>query len=365
MTAIPDLPAGFTPGYLTELLHADGALPARSRVASVDREQVGDGTGMMAELSRLLLSYEGDKGNAPATLIAKYSSQIATNREIANSYNLPERETRFMAELDPQTETRTPHTYCTRLEGDLFLILMEDMTDYEVGSQVTGATLAQTELAIDELAKLHAPFWNRVDALDWVPGIAGSYHADNMFNLSQVGYPVMLERFGDVVTKGYSNLGEDYLQRIPALQAYMMSAPLTLCHGDYRMENLLYGVRPEHDPVAVLDWQGPLKARGMNDVTLFTGQSTQTEVRRVHERELLERYVDGLARRGVKDLDMDAAWEDYRRAVLYNWVYVTVVAGTLDASNETAFAWMKEMVARQSAISDDLAVFDLLAAVTD
>jgi aminoglycoside phosphotransferase (APT) family kinase protein len=140
----------------------------------------------------------------------------------------------------------------------------------------------------------------------------------------------------------------------------MASSPVTLCHGDYRMENLLYGIKPEHDPIVVLDWQGPLRARGMNDVALFTGQSTKTEVRRDHERTLLERYMAGLAERGVAGLEWDAVWEDYRRSMLYNWVYVTVVAGTLDASNETAFAWMKEMVARQSAVSEDLEVFQLL-----
>ena len=60
---------------------------------------------------------------------------------------------------------------------------------------------------------------------------------------------------------------------------------------------------------------------------------------------------------------LTTAFESYRLSVLYNWIYVTVVAGTLDVSNPTAFAWMAQMVARQSAASDDLGCFDLLKSV--
>jgi hypothetical protein len=49
---------------------------------------------------------------------------------------------------------------------------------------------------------------------------------------------------------------------------------------------------------------------------------------------------------------------------LYNWVYATVVAGTLDVSNPTAYAWMAQMIARQSAASDDLGAYDLLRSLT-
>ena len=100
-------------------------------------------------------------------------------------------------------------------------------------------------------------------------------------------------------------------------------------------------------------------ARGMNDVALFLGQSSRTAVRREHERALLRRYLDGLAGHGI-NVGLDEAFEDYRRSVMYNWVYVVVVAGTLDTSNETAYNWMREMVRRQSAASADLGVFDLM-----
>ena len=98
----------------------------------------------------------------------------------------------------------------------------------------------------------------------------------------------------------------------------------------------------------------------MNDVALFLGQSTQTDVRRSHDQALIDRYASGLKDAGIDAGDSMELWNEYRYSLLYNWVYVTVVAGTLDTSNPTAFAWMAQMVARQSAVTQDLELFDQL-----
>ena len=363
MISIPALPSGFSNALLTEILQEHGCLPSTGVVSSLMQSLIGDGTGMMAELAKLNLTYRGDQGAAPATLIAKFSSQNPVNRDMAMNYNLYEREARFFGELSPKAGIKTPAIYFVGFSGDQFLILMEDLSDYAVGSQVIGADLHQSELAIDELVKLHGAFWGRVSALDWVPSVAGSYHADNMVQFSAIGAPAMIERFSDYLTPNYSKHLNALLAAIPALQDRMSQGPVTFCHGDFRMENLLYGTDAAHAQVMVIDFQGPLKAIGMNDVALFLGQSTQTVVRRAHERALIQRYVEGLQSLGTSELSFDTSFESYRLSVLYNWIYVSVVAGTLDVSNPKAYAWMAQMVARQSAASDDLGCFDLLKSI--
>ena len=360
MRSIPEMPAGLTPELITELLQEEGTLPTGTTVSAVTLDQVGDGTGMMAELSKVSLSYNGDPGDAPTSLIAKYASQNPTNREVAIQFNLYERETRFASELDPQTSARTPRTWFSGRDEDRFLILMQDMTDYAVGSQVEGADLHQTELAIDELAKLHATFWKRVDNIDWIPAAADSYHADALQAMAVDGVGNLADRFGDFLAEEMKTGGDAFRAAIPLMQQWLVQDPMTLVHGDYRMENLLYGVTADHYPVAILDWQGPLLARGMLDVALFLGQSTRTDIRRSHEKALLRRYLDGLKAGGVTPDSFDDVWEEYRRTVMYSWIYVVSVAGGLDSSNEKAFAWMSQMVARQTAASQDLNVFELM-----
>lgn len=357
---LPPMPSGLTPEWLTEALRGTGLLAEDVAIEALEVRQVGEGVGMMSELSRLVPAYSEPFAGAPASFIAKYPSQNPTNRQIAMDFNLYEREVRYFAELDPLTTAVCPQTYLTELDGDNFIILMEDLADYRVGDQIVGATLEETELAIDELAKLHAAFWEKVDGIAWIPHVCGSQHASNMQMGTVSGWDQMVSVFGDYLSTPVLAARADIQRSVAPLQAFLDRPPITLAHGDFRMENLLYGTAPEHHAMAIIDWQGPLLGRGMQDVTLLLGQSTQTDVRRRHERALLERYVDGLARLGVDGYGLDEAWEDYRHGQLYNWAYTTVVAGTLDAGNERAFAWMSQMIARQVAVTEDLGLLKLL-----
>ncbi|MGI9328748.1 MAG: phosphotransferase [Pseudomonadales bacterium] len=362
--SLPQMPGGITPEWLTAVLQDNGTLSPGVVISAIKREQVGEGVGMMSELSRLIPTYVSAQGaevdSAPASFIAKYPSQIPANREVAMLMNLYEREVRYFAELDSLTSAQSPRAYLTDLEGDNFIILMEDMAEYRVGDQIVGATLVETELAIDELAKLHSAFWEKVSDIAWIPHVSNSYHATNLANLAVSGWDNMQRIFADVLPEHFLARKDDVLSSLPALQAHADRAPITLAHGDFRMENLLYGTQPEHHPVVIIDWQGPLLGRGMQDVALLMGQSTQTEVRRAHEKALLQRYLDGLEQFGVKGYGFDQAWDDYRHTHLHSWTYAIVVSGALDASNERAFAWMSQMLARQVATTDDLELLDLL-----
>jgi aminoglycoside/choline kinase family phosphotransferase len=356
---MPLMPGGLSAGWLTEVLHAVGLLPASTVVTSVERQQVGEGVGMMSELSRLVVQYSAPDSNLPTSFIAKYPSQNATNREVAMSFNLYEREVRYFAELEPLTSAVSPRAFVKLLQGDNFLLLLEDLGEYRTGNQIEGANLAETEAGVVTLAKLHGAFWERVEQIDWVPHIAGSYHADNMKTLLPVGWPNMVDIFADYIDADVVGMQSLFAQALPGLQAHMDSAPVTLLHGDYRMENFLFGTQPHHHAIAIIDWQGPLLGKGMVDVALLLGQSTKTDVRRQHERALIRLYVDELNALGVA-YDVADAWADYRAALLYNWCYAAVVSGTLDASNQRAFAWMSQMIARQTAATKDHNLLEML-----
>lgn len=354
------MPEGLSAAWLTDRLRQSGFLPQGVRVAGVERQQVGDGAGMMSELARLCLTYDGDAVQLPRSMVAKFPSRNPTNREIAMAYNLYEREVRYFAELDPLTTAHSPHAFVSEIQGDNFLILMEDMAAYRVGDQALGANLAETEAMIDELAKLHAAFWTKVGDLAWVPRIANSYHATNMARLAEGGWANMIEIFADYIDPATAARGNEFMAALPQLQDAVDRAPTTLLHGDFRMENVFFGTAQQHRPLAIIDWQGPLLGKGMVDVALMLGQSTRTEVRQAHQRGLIARYAGRLRKLGVVGYGAEAAWADYQLALLYNWVYVAVVAGALDVSNERAFAWMSQMVARQSAATRELDLFRLL-----
>jgi hypothetical protein len=358
-----ELPAGISPEWLTEVLRASLDIPPGVHVTGVDRIQVGAGTGMMSELSRLNLTWSANAPGLPTSLIAKYSSTNPTNRQVAMDFHVYEREVRYYNEIDARTSARTPRCYVCEMHGESFVILMEDLAAYRTGSQAAGANLEDSELVIDELAALHAPFWGDVDNLDWVPHVADSYHATNMQNFARIGWDNMLRVFGAHIPDHVRQRRDELLDAIPALQARMDTPPITFVHGDLRLENLMFGTRPEHFPIVTLDWQGPLLSRGVFDLGLFMGHNVLTDVRRKHERALLERYVDRLASHGV-NYPFETAWEHYLDALLFQWVYATVVSGTLDSSDPRSLAWMSQMIARQVAATEDLNLFDRLAGLS-
>lgn len=361
---LPATPADITSEWLTEVLHAHGVLPAEAAVASIDRTPVGEGVGMLSEIEFLALTYDGDAGDPPASIVAKFPTQNETNRGVAMQFNVYAREVRYFAELDARSGAHGPTVFLSQMQGDdHFVILLEDLSDYRIGDQIVGASLAETEAAIDELAKMHASFWGKLEAdeFDWLPRFANSQNATNMHEGSRAGWDTTIEIFGEHIPQWVRDVKDAYLDAVPKMQDQFDQAPRTLVHGDFRMDNLFFGQADHHYPMTFVDWQGPLRGRGTHDVAYLLGQSAQVDVRANHDRQLITRYVEGLNNAGITEYSFDEAWADYRMGVLYIWVFATVIAGTLDATNERGNAWMAEMIKRNVAAMHDLDCLSLLS----
>ena len=110
-----------------------------------------------------------------------------------------------------------------------------------------------------------------------------------MRNWSRAGWDPMVKAFGEFVPENVRDHRDRFLEAVPTLQLERMNGPNTLCHGDFRMPNLLFGVESHHHRLAILDWQGPLIAKGMFDVALLLGQNTKIEVRQKAEKQQHER----------------------------------------------------------------------------
>ncbi len=348
---------------MTAVLHKNGSLPETSSVSHVEHTPIGEGVGMLSEIEFLGLTYAGDHDGAPASVVVKFPTSNEVNRGVAEQFKVYDREVGYFSDLDAQSLAAGPKVYLAEMETPThFAIVLEDLSAYRTGDQVTGATLPEAEAAIDELAKMHASFWNKLEDghAAWLPRAANSDNATNMAGGSAAGWDATVSTFGEHIPQHLRDAKDAYVAAIPRLQEHLDQAPRTLVHGDFRMDNLFFAEHPDHHPMTFVDWQGPMLGKGMFDVSYFLGQSTQVDVRRAHEQQLIERYVTGLSNAGVTDYDFATAWQDYRVGLLYIWVWATVIAGTLDAENERGNAWMVEMIKRNVAAIDDLDLLELL-----
>lgn len=355
---IPTRSEDVTPEWLTAVLARNGY---DGVVASIRPQRFGEGAGMMSLLTRLELDYASGRG--PSSVIVKMPSLSDANRATAVAFHCYERETIFLRDLASRTTARIPTVYLADIDGEEdFVVVMEDMRGYEIGDQVVGCNLEQARLGMSCIARFHASFWGKVDdpEFDFIPYHYPSYFSDTMHNVAIQVYDQMVEFAGDALPPALRDVKEEYLAAIPALQKWATAAPRTIVQGDFRMDNLFFGTTPEQSPIALSDWQGLLRGKAAHDIAYFLSQSTPTELRRAHERELVALWQRGLVAAGVADYSAEQAWEDYRRAVLTLWSYVAVIAGVLEEGNERGRQWMTEMVRRSAATILDLGLLDLL-----
>ena len=346
-----------TPAWLTGALQAAGH---DVEVDSVVATPLGVGIGMMSGLQSLALTYS--EGTGPALLVLKMPAENDANRAVADLYHLYERETRFYREVAPKSSAYTPIVYRADIDGNNFVLLMEHLTDYTLGDQVTGCTLEETRGGVAWLARHHASLWGQTEdpAFAFLPEVSPSYSSEGLMQGCAFGWGPMTELFAHVVPERIAALKDRYLAVLPMLFEWMATPPLTVVHGDFRMDNLFFGSQPGQEPLIAVDWQGSLRGRASQDIAYFFSGSLPTELRRKHERALINQWHAGLVAGGVTGFSADDAWNDYRKAMLYVWVMAVVISGTLDPTNERGRRWISVMLERSIAAIDDLDLVGLM-----
>lgn len=332
------------------------------RVASVKCARIAEGIGMLSTIYQVQIAYA--QGDGPATVVVKLPALNEQNHGVAMTFNNYERESLFYQHAARLTDMRTPMAYYAANDGrSAVALVLEDMSDWMPGDQLKGSTPEQTEHCIDALAQLHSSFWARVDdtAWYWIPNSTESLMSEGLHQGTIALYDSFLAAFGVDVPQALQVNKARYIAAIPAMQRWINAAPRTLIQGDFRMDNLFFGSKPEHAPVAVCDWGASLRGKGVHDIAWLFSGSVPIADRRANERALIARWQQGLVAGGVNGYSVDNAWQDYRRAILYMWTYVVVTAGSLDPNNARGRAWIGEMVKRSGQAIVDLGGVELLA----
>jgi aminoglycoside/choline kinase family phosphotransferase len=197
-------------------------------------------------------------------------------------------------------------------ESDAFVLLLEDLSPAVQGDQLAGCAVDQAAVAVEELPRLHAPRWDDPKLAD-IPWLNRGGDDSAAFTAQLIGslYPGFRERYADRLDADVLEMGDRFL---PQLLPYMTgrSGPKTVAHGDYRLDNLLFGTEAGGYPVAVVDWQTVTYGPGISDLSYFLGAGLVTEDRRAHEEALVRSYHEGLLASGVGGLSWDDCWTWYR-----------------------------------------------------
>jgi hypothetical protein len=332
-------------------------------VSCVEVQRIGEGVGVLAELYRLTLTYAPGAAG-PGSVIAKLQSSTPEVRELCDAYAIYEREMGFYREVAGTIELRTPRHYFSAFDPGTrdCVILMEDLAPARSPDQVAGVSLAELTAAIDGVATLHARWWSdpRLERLrPLMPTLAEPPYA-NVMEVYRAALPLALE---GLAARGHRRLARTAQKVGGALERLLeaMSAePRTLCHGDFRVDNLMFRDTPAGSELTVIDWQVAMQARGPLDVGYLMGGAVPTELRRAEEMTLLRRYHARLTELGVTGYGFEECLADYRRAILVSLVYWVEGCPLVDRENARAVALFEGWADRLAAAADDLGLEALL-----
>jgi hypothetical protein len=360
---IPASPAAVTAAWMTDVLHQAGALAPERAVAEIDIEPLGAGVGVMGELARVHLVYDGAVADAPASVIVKSPSPFEANRAQGVGLGMYAAEIRFMNELDAVTLVRTPRVYLADIIPGTaeFVVVMEDLGHLVMGDQVAGVSVDQARDAVLTMADLHAGWWGKVQTpeLDWVPSVV---HA-RIEGFAQM-WPALWAGFNAsfqyALPDGGHEAGTLISTNFWAVMNHIARWPWTLIHQDYRVDNLFFDPSDAEQPVVVIDWQGIGRGPGIYDLCYFLGGSLTIDDRRANEHELVAAYHQRLVERGVVGYAFDDLWHDYRFGHLTSCSTAVLVGATFDLGNERGKALVETLARRHFQAVVDLGSTDLL-----
>jgi aminoglycoside phosphotransferase (APT) family kinase protein len=338
MTVIADTIAELTPQWFTDALRESGTIDAQTAVTAADCVPVG--VGQTAALVRAHLAYEGAAGGPPSVIV-KQPSTDEGRRGLATAMGFYRSEVRFYEEVSPRVEIAAPRVYSSALEESTgrFTLVIEDLSgNAESGDMLAGATAEQATLAISALVGLQAPLWDNPwnYQRDWLC----DHTATRMFfEAAGQALQPFLDRFGDSLETDQIELVKRLAPRAGSAFDEIWRPPFVVSHGDYRLDNMMFGTAPDAPRISVVDWQTARNAPPGIDLAVFLATCVDVETRRATERDHLCAWVDGLNAAGVESFTFDDAWQSYRSASLYPLLICIAAAATLSQTERDDRLW--------------------------
>ena len=343
--AVPSGIEGVTAQWLSEAI----GVP----VHDVRAEQIAMDTGFSSLLYRVHVTGEGPPGQGlPASVIVKLpaDSDARGAMEMMGGYS---REVAFYRDVAKRAPTGTPavHAALMAQDGSDFVIVLEDLRDWDNVDHLAGLTLDQTRLVIAELAALHA--WSAEPSnaalRQSFPRIDTPMMRDVLPAVFAQGWQVYRERSGSDVTPAVIRHAERFAQRA-STALRVLTEHDTLVHGDIRADNVFFSA----DRCKIVDYQMTARGVGAVDIGYLVSQGLPTSDRSGRDESLVQDYVDAVTSRGVRGYGFDAAWRHYRFAVAYMMVLPVVALVGWDVLPERSRRLCLTLTDRAAATFDEI-----------
>jgi len=327
--------AAFTSEFMTSLFRGllrDQALT----VEAVRAVPLALKTAHTANLYRLQLAYQDRDHCGPMSVIAKLPDQLhvlVDNRRIFQPGSKEEWFYRCIAPVGSITVPRCYFGQTSRETGEAVLLL-EDLGQLEPVSQVEGVSEADIRLAITQIARFSAHWWNRTGTreFDELRRIAGdaAVGEEKVKRLFVEAWPLFVKNARFAIPDSVRELGDRLVETGLPTQALTVKSPLTLVHGDFRVDNLLFSDVQGARTCIVLDWEDVAIDCPLRDVAWLIAGCVPA-LSATLELALLKHYYDCLRKQasgGHAGYAFTDCVSDYRMCMMSQFVQ-GVLSGTI------------------------------------
>jgi hypothetical protein len=312
--AVPSGINAVDPAWLTDALGVT--------VTEVVAERIAEDSGFSSLLYRLHLTGDG----VPATVIAKLAAQSEARgaMELLGGYR---RELAFYRDIADRAPMGTPHVYTARIADDSadFVLLLEDLCDWENADHLAGLSIDRARLCIEQLAGLHA--WSEqpsnTAALQVFPSFDLPAVRDLLVPAFGPGWDIYRANSSAPVPEAVAHFAERFTEHAPTALDGLTERSMLL-HGDIRADNLFFS----GDRMKVVDFQFACVGAGAADIAYLVSQGLPTDIRRGQDEALLRGYLDDLGEVGYS---FDEAWRHYRLAACFLMVLPVITLIGWDA----------------------------------
>ena len=330
---------------------------SNARLIKVDQRSIG--TGQVGENVRFSLQWDTNDDALPASVVGKFPSSDPTSRAAAAATRTYEKEIGFYRDLQESVAVRTPKLFylAEDLAENDFTLVMEDISPSEVGDQIRGCGVETARVVVGAAADLHASTWGKGDAfeqLSWIDSPTPEM-LEGRVGLYRATFGGFVDRYANRLSSPVIKNGEwlaDNLEQV--LTGHKLDR--CLVHGDFRLDNMLFGDGQVAPPVTVVDWQTATSGYGPVDLAYFLGAGLLAPDRQSHEADLFALYQQSLEARGVA-VDSESLWHSYRLGSTAGFI-MAVIASQIVGQTERGDDMFVAMASRHSAQMLDLKVKD-------
>ncbi len=349
---LPEGPDGLTSDWVSRALSAGSDSSVQVTEVAVDPI----GTGQTGSSFRVSVRY-AEEANLPGTFVAKLPAEEAGVRErVASGYRA---EVEFYETVAPTVRVPLPRCYYSDISdnAESFVLLLEDLTPARQGDQLAGCSWQQAHAAVTALAGLHGPRWcdpdwHSLEAV--VMPMVDETGAKGLGDIVRVAVDMFLERLGHRMKESDRQTLDACPDRV-APWLLSNSDRFSLLHGDYRLDNLMFG--PDDKSVTVVDWQTLGVGLPARDLAYFIATGLTPELRATQEQALVAAYHSALAGWGVRSYEVEDCFDDYRLGLLQGPVICTLGAA-FSTTTERGDQMMLVMLERTLAAIRDLGTLE-------